>query len=154
MDTVNLLSDPSLKNIYQKEIRKNLVVQRDFHKVIEDIALSMTNKIEFDVNMKIRPLHEQLIEDSKQISIRMCSWREKKQKALNSLRQLLRKLKRLDMCIDDYIEENPFPKHPHWRENSRNFFFAVKMNRIREVDEMLIKDRSLIYDIDNVAFVF
>ena len=63
---------------------------------------------------------------------------------------LLYKLKRLDMTIEEYIEEDPFPRAPYSRPNSKIFFYKIRSGDIQGAKMMLEKDRFLIYDIDSV----
>ena len=92
-----------------------------------------------------------MIQNAKSLSIKMCTWREKKQKILRKMLDLLYKLKRLNLTIEEYIHDDPFPTLPYSRPSSKLFFSKIRSGDFWEAKILLEKDKFLIYDIDNVS---
>lgn len=80
--------------------------------------------------------------------------KKKAKKAHKTMRELLNQLKTLkkyDISLKVYREENPLSKIPFSREHSKEFFTAVKLNDALKVKKFLIKDRFLVYCVDSVS---
>jgi hypothetical protein len=79
---------------------------------------------------------------------------KKVQKTMRVLLNQLKTLKKYDISLKVYKEENPLSKIPFSRPFSKEFFTAVKLKEELKVKKFLINDRFLIYCVDSVSLKF
>jgi hypothetical protein len=81
---------------------------------------------------------------------------KKRKKTHSTMKELLNQLKTLkkyNISLKVYKEQNPLSKIPFSRPNSKQFFTAVKLKDQLRVKKFLINDRFLIYCVDSVTLL-
>jgi hypothetical protein len=66
---------------------------------------------------------------------------------------IFEKMDRLKITMNEVMEGKIFPKKPLEKEGADSFFYYVKRGETKKIEEMLRKNRYLVYEFDHVRII-
>lgn len=151
MDRSFLLFNVTIQEFYQSEFRRPLAPKTKFQIFFEIFVQKLEKQLKEGFIKHTSLQLKDILDKAKKISIKGCSWKEKKRRVLKKLLKLLSKLRRLDVSLAEYIKHQPFGNGAYHRQDSNKFMMDVRLGKVRSVLKMLLVDKYLIYVQDAVT---